>query len=282
MEEITKVCADCGKRKPLSEFYLNRNEKDGHSRICKIDAKLREEKRRRSKGIFPKDSVIIDDSSRRCRGCGQIKLNSEFTPRKDRRGGYRSSCRECVAKKSEIRRRAAGVLPYNESTDSSAYLGVFVGEDQIADLILRQWYKNVIHMPGGTFEHDFLVLDDGVLLKIEVKTSSRLHRRPGEYDRWQFNIDRNKTANWFLLIALNSFVDERTPFPKVEHIWYIPSYEVDTDKKYLTIGELTMKKWSKWERHIQDVKQCCNELRSEKAGDGYINLEPTSQQLVIK
>ena len=252
MLELTKVCADCGQRKLISEFYLNRNEKDGHSRICKIDAKLREENRRRAKGIFPKDSAVIDDNTRRCRRCNQIKLNLEFTPRKDRKGGYRSECKDCVAKKAESKRRAVGILPYNESINSSAYQGVFIGEDQIADLILRQWYKNVIHMPNGTFGHDFLILDEGILSKIEVKTGSRLHRRPGEHDRWQFNIAKNKTADWFLLIALNDLRDGKNALSRVEHVWYIPSHEMDTDKDYLTIGELTVNKWSKWEKSIPD------------------------------
>jgi len=250
MEENTKICADCGKRKPLSEFYLNKNEHDGHSRICKIDAKLREEKRRRSRGILPKNNPKIDDEHRRCSMCGHIKHNSEFAPRTDRKDSYRSECRYCTKKQAEYKRRQNGVLPYNKSVLSSAYVGIFVGEDCIADSILRQWYDNVIHMPPCTKGHDFLVLEDGNLIKVEVKTSSKL-KKSDSSDRWQFGISKNMVADKFLFIALNDFAQKSETSLNVAHVWYIPSYEIDTSKSFLTIGETTVDKWKKWEKIIE-------------------------------
>lgn len=249
MEENTKICADCGKRKPLSEFYLNKNERDGHSRICKIDAKLREEKRRRSKGILPKNKNRVSEDFKMCNTCGLIKPISEFYKRTDRENTYRFDCIECYSKTSEARRRSNGIVSYKENKNCHAYLGIHV-----AERVLSNIFKNVVRMKLGNPGYDF-ICNKGY--KIDVKAST-MTKRPDESPRWQFGIKNNKIADYFLCLAFDN-IEDLNP----RHLWLIPGSAVN-NQKYITVCENTVHKWSQWEKPIREVKRCCNVLKRKE------------------
>lgn len=85
--------------------------------------------------------------------------------------------------------------------------------------------------------------------KIDVK-SSTLHD-----ERWQFDIKQNKIADFFLCMAFDTREDL-----KPMHLWLIPGNTVNS-QKYITTGKNSVKKWSQWERPLDDVSACCNKLK---------------------
>lgn len=261
MTSLTKVCSDCNRRLPLDDFYKNKSMKDGHANVCKIDAKLREEKRRRSKGVPIKNRNRINGDFKKCGKCGLIKPISAFYKRTDRKNSYKSNCIDCCSEISEMRRRANGVMSYKENKNCHAYLGV-----HIAERVLSKIFKNVVRMKFKNPGYDF-ICNKGY--KIDVK-SSTMTKRPDEAPRWQFNIKNNKIADYFLCLAFDN-IDDLNPL----HLWLIPGNAVN-NQKYITVCENTVNGWFQWERPICEVRACCNALKSEEHGDGYINLESTS------
>jgi hypothetical protein len=253
MIEITKVCADCGKSKSLDEFYLNKNEKDGHARICKFDAKRREEERRRAKGIVPKPSAKINEEFRQCQGrCGLIKHVSEFYTRTDRKGGYKSECIACILEKRAQFRLDKGIVPYNLNKECSLYLGVHVSET-----VLSYKFHNVVRMPMNNPGYDFLC---GKGFKIDVKASTK-HNRNMTALGWQFEIAQNEIADYFLCIAYDNRED-LNPL----HVWLIPSEGI-CHLKYATISETTIYKWEQWELPINDVITWCDRMKKGDLND---------------
>ena len=246
-----KKCADCGLFKPLDEFYLNKREKDGRSRICKGDAKLREFNRRRAKGIPLKNESLVGDCLRICANCGQIKPLNMFYARSDRKG-HKSDCIECILKKRAAYRLSRGIRPYYENKDCPAYLGIHVAEQ-----VLSHYFKNVNRMPMGNQGFDF-VCDRG--FKIDVKASTGHNHHCKGRERWQFEIKRNTIADYFLCLAFDNREDLNP-----EHVWLIPGDAIN-DLKYATISETTLAKWSHWEKPLAKVISCCNILKEKNVG----------------
>jgi hypothetical protein len=236
--EATKVCKDCGLSKSLTEFYLNKNETDGHARICKEDAKRREYDRRRAKGIPLKNQAQVDENFRICGTCGLTKSVLEFYPRTDRKVGYKSDCIDCIIKKREKHRRSKGIQPFYENKECSQYLGVHIGEHQLAKELLESYFKHVpIQMKNNNRGFDFTV--DGY--RVQVKTGSMVgrHFKNGTLG-WQFCVYKNKVVDYFLLIA----IDDRDKLNKL-YSWLVPGTKLN-HLIYATISETTLGKWDKW------------------------------------
>lgn len=233
----TKICSNCHESRPISDFY-GRN--STWCRPCRLKAA---EINRRSLGIPSKRINFVNDGERKCTGCGRILPFSSFYTRKDRGSDNvtKSECKECIRKKREIYRRSKGMQHYSKNVDCSQYLGVHIGEDMIADTLLRGHYDNVVHMPFGTVGHDFVV-DGGI--KIDVKTRSRTDRNGGGYG-WVFEVDRNKIADYFLFIALS----DRDGLI-LDHVWIIPGHKVNS-QKYATVSESCVDKWRKFEYELR-------------------------------
>jgi len=242
MQDGTKVCADCGKRLPIDDFYKSKNCKDGHAYICKTDAKRREEERRRKRGVPIKNPNRISADMKKCAKCGMVKPISDFYKRKDRQDCYKSVCITCARNRAEQKRRENGVPSYTENTRCTAYLGIHV-----AERILSRIFKNVIRMQMGNKGYDFICSRG---YKIDVKSSTI-----NTNGRWQFDIGNNKMADFFLCLAFDNR-DNLNP----EHLWLIPGNAIN-NKKYITTCRSTANKWSQWERPIEEVVSCCNAMK---------------------
>lgn len=117
----------------------------------------------------------------------------------------------------------------------------------IAERVLSKIYPNVRVMPYNNIGFDFIC---GNGYKIDAKSSTM---RDGE--RWSFNINKNKIADYFLLIAFDNR-DDLNPI----YLWLIPGHVLN----HLTgtyISKTTLHKWIEYEQPLNKVVLCCDEMR---------------------
>jgi hypothetical protein len=147
-----------------------------------------------------------------------------------------------------------GVKPAAENKSSSLYLGCV-----IAETILSREFPGFKRMPNGNTGYDY---DCPKGYKIDVKSGCRLAFK-NRNDSWQFHINKNKIADFFLCIA---FDDRENLNP--EHIWLIPGGVVN-DKQTIVITDSPeiLAKWSQYERPLENVMNCCDKLRGENSND---------------
>lgn len=186
-----------------------------------------------------------------CNCCKKMKPFAEFYPRTDRGiGSYKSECKECIRKKREKTRRTQGIKSYKENKQCSMYLGIHIAEN-----LLFNFFENVIQMPMGNKGFDFVC---GKGYKVDVKASTRHNRNSRIAEGWQFEIGRNKIADYFLCLAF----DNRESL-NPEHVWLIPSSFIN-NLRFATVSETTLRRWSEWEQPIDKVVVCCNEIKRQK------------------
>lgn len=143
--------------------------------------------------------------------------------------------------------RKAGQLPFDENKECTSYFGIYIGEHDIAERVLNCLFKTVERMPYNNSKYDFVC--DGK--KIDVKSGCMLKTRNG----WQFCIDYNTIADYFLIIAF----DNREDLNQL-HIWLIPGHVLN-HLSGTTICPSTLSKWEEYELSLDDVITCCDESR---------------------
>lgn len=77
----TKVCAKCGKEKPIDQFHKRKSSKDGHRSYCK-DCENNVEQ-------------TVIKTSKVCSKCKQEKTIDQFFTSKQSKDGHRSDCKDC-------------------------------------------------------------------------------------------------------------------------------------------------------------------------------------------
>jgi hypothetical protein len=91
MENRMKTCRKCGESKPLSQYSLNKNSKDGKQSACKpcaaAAAKASYQKRKSRK--------IVEVEFKNCSVCNDVKNASEFYKRRASPDGLASYCKAC-------------------------------------------------------------------------------------------------------------------------------------------------------------------------------------------
>lgn len=131
--------------------------------------------------------------------------------------------------------------------DCSTFLGVVV-----AERVLSKVFKNVQRMAQGNPGYDFIC---GKGFKIDVKGSC-LRKK---LEQWNFHIERNQEADYFLCLAFDNRKD-LNPL----HIWLIPG-DVLNHLIGTSIARSTLEKWSKYELtdKLGDVLACCDTLKDQ-------------------
>ncbi len=242
----TKYCNGCKQDKPLSEFnFRHSGRKAGKPRprckTCECDA-----------GEAWRASLSA--KGQELRRLDAIKRSREWREKNQER--YLEMNRRYTQTHLKQRReyllawahRTGRARPMSDAKETGGWLGV-----QVAEFVLSKLFKNVIRMPNNNPGYDF-ICNHG--FKIDVKSSCRRvtqRQRP----HWSFHINKNKAADFFLCLAF----DDRESLSPL-HLWLIPRCEV-VDKTRLVITDAPeyLANWSKYERPIDKVVQCCNTLR---------------------
>lgn len=188
--------------------------------------------------------------TKQCSRCHKWKPVSEFGKNRSTKDGLHRVCRECARESTNQSSYRRGIRkPLGTNPDCASYLGVCV-----AERVLSHIFEHVTRMPFGNPGYDFTCRRG---YKIDVKSGCRYHRE-GWSDWWLFHIDKNTTADYFLLLA---FDDRKSLTP--EHVWLIPGSEV-SDRVSVGITESRLKKWAQYELHdkLEDVVKCCNAIRA--------------------
>lgn len=213
-------------------------------------------------------------SIKTCSKCGIAKTLDEFYKNKKGKYGKRSQCKECCDEKNrryyqkyperlkeksrkyrethvnEIRERK-GVTPMDQNKLCTQYLGVVVGER-----LCRHLFKDVEVMPNNNTGFD-IICNRGK--KIDVKAACTSFGKNGKNIHYQFRINKNVIADFFIFVAFDNRKD-LNPL----HLWMIPGSEINFKTKS-TISPSTIHKWDKWKRDIKDAQLCCNEIKKEES-----------------
>ena len=127
-----------------------------------------------------------------------------------------------------------------------AYLGIVIGER-----LIRHLFKDVEIMPFGFSGYD-MICNKGK--KIDVKTAC-IGLQNVKYPRWEFHIDYNTTADFFILVAFDNI-----EMLNLLHIWMIPGHILN-NQSGAQISLSTIHKWDKWKMDINDAQICCNKMK---------------------
>jgi hypothetical protein len=158
--------------------------------------------------------------------CGKMRLKSEI-----KEFGH---CRDCKNILMKINK------------DCSGYLGIYIAEG-----ILSSFFDGIERMPINNPGYDFLCRRG---YKIDVKSSCLLKNNRGNRTRWQFNINRNQIADYFLCIGFDNRVDIEP-----QGVWLIPG-ELVKNRETLSIGSVRTK-WSRFEKSLDKVLIECEKMR---------------------
>lgn len=209
----------------------------------------------------PPNPVI--DGKKLCPRCGQIKPTDAFSIH--HKGKYTglpfSWCKMCSRSATkrweqanpdhhiEYRQRVGITRPLENAKDCSTYLGVYV-----AERALSRFFDNIQRAPRCTPGYDFIC---GKGFKIDVKGACQIRHSSG-YPCWYFNIKQNKVADYFLCLAF----DTREDLNPV-HVWLIPGTDINCRTGlYIFAGPRSIARWKKYERPLDKVNTCCEEMRS--------------------
>jgi hypothetical protein len=96
-ESDSKVCPQCRRTLPRSDFHSNVRRPDGLAFYCKQCAAERSEASRRKRGIQPKrqSALPVPDGCKWCPDCDEIKPLAEFARTTGKQSGYHSYCLPC-------------------------------------------------------------------------------------------------------------------------------------------------------------------------------------------
>lgn len=195
-----------------------------------------------------------------CRICGETLTEDNWYPANKNKCYY--ICRSCSnAESLEWRKknpekteqliekcnRKFGRAPLNENRECPKFLG-----EHVAERVLRHVFKDVVQMPANNHGFDF-ICNHGK--RIDAK-SSCIHIEGGNRRiRWQFHINKNTIADYFVLLAF----DNRNDVNPL-HVWMFPGHVVNKQTT-ISISESTIDKWDEYRLDIDKVISCCNTIR---------------------
>jgi len=150
----------------------------------------------------------------------------------------------------------------SENKECTSYLGIHISERLLPNI-----FGSMIRMPYGNIGYDVTC---GKGLKIDVKSaclSKNINYGDVDniYDVFHFDINRNKIADYFLLIAFDN-----RHYLNPLHIWLIKADEIINtgklnDKKVLTIhnNHKSLKKYEKYEvkDKLDKLIECCDTIK---------------------
>lgn len=155
-------------------------------------------------------------------------------------------------------------LPMSKNENCTLYLGTHISEN-----VLSKVFEEVKRMPNGNRGYDFICKNG---CKIDVKSSSIDKTQ----NRWIFIINKNKIADYFLLIGY----DNRENLNPM-HIWLIKSDELIKNKEHIDVQfnnyvsfsiKNTFKSLKRFEKYelkdkLNEVTEICNKFKKIVSDD---------------
>lgn len=194
-----------------------------------------------------------------CRQCGDPLTDENWYPSYKRIDRY--DCKKCESDRNAKWRlenpdkyRAGAIknllkqghIPMGVNRACSSFLGVHIAED-----VLQNVFRNVERMPYGNPGYDF-ICGNGYL--IDSKASCE-RSQDGRHTSWQFRINKNTIADFFVLLAFDDR-DNTNPL----HVWMLPGHVVNNQIS-ISISESTIDKWDEYRLDINKVIRCCNAMK---------------------
>ena len=191
-----------------------------------------------------------------CRDCGVLLNDNNWYLSRQKKRDY--ICKKCINERIKQWQKANpdkaktiwtrnnrkhGNRPMSENRECSSFLGVYV-----AERVLSHVFANVHRMPINNPGYDFIC---GKGYMIDAKGSCL-----NKYGRWQFNINHNIIADYFLCLAFDNRKD-LNPL----HVWLIPGKKIN-HLRATGISLSTIHKWDKYRLDVSKVATCCNTLRN--------------------
>jgi Recombination endonuclease VII len=131
-----KVCPQCKRALPLTEFHRDRRRVDGLAFYCKACATARSEVSRRRRGIAPqkRSPVPVAEGLKWCPDCEQIKPVEDLPSTTTKASGRHSYCKPCHnARGRETRQRR-----YSGSREYHLRRRYGVGQKEFDELLAEQ------------------------------------------------------------------------------------------------------------------------------------------------
>jgi hypothetical protein len=183
-----------------------------------------------------------------CKRCGKLLSESNFHKHSGTRDRLDQRCKKC--KLDEL--HASGECkPYNQNKNCTLYLGINIAEKVIARLFKNYEHVSSINHPG----YDFIC---NLNKKIDVKSGCLTNVNKLKSQGWQFRINRNVIADYFLCVGF----DDREKLNPV-HIWFIPGEGVN-NRYVLTISnsDKVLSKWARYEKDVESLQECCETMKN--------------------
>jgi hypothetical protein len=92
-----KTCNYCKNNIELTNFYKNKNTKDGYTSLCKICYMSDE----RKETIKNQKKKLNEENNKICSTCKKVLNKEKFHKKKSKKDGLASQCRECCKKRKE-------------------------------------------------------------------------------------------------------------------------------------------------------------------------------------
>ena len=156
-------------------------------------------------------------------------------------------------------------LPMSKNKDCSQYLGIYICENKE---FLSKMINVIKSMKSNNPGYDIVCVRDK---KIDVKCGCLVNNVV-----WTFRIDKNKIADYFLMIAF----DDRENL-NVMHIWLVKGNSViekttwnseefivnEKDVASIGKGNISLKRWKKYEitnvYKLKEAQKLCNEFKNK-------------------
>jgi hypothetical protein len=200
-----------------------------------------------------KDAAEFNKNQARCRPCDK-KCKIDYRVKNIKRikayevKYYQENAEAMKRSNLEYKHRTGRQRLMSEAPDCAAYLG------DISEKALSKLFDNIQRMPYGFPGYDFIC---GRGFKIDAK--GRCLVSSNGKTRWVFQVRRNTIPDYFLLLAFDNRHD-LTPM----HVWLVPGNKInDHISVSISNSPRILAKWSEFEKPLDKVIACCNEMRDE-------------------
>jgi hypothetical protein len=205
------------------------------AKSLKREARLRDEK---------------ESGKKKCSMCRQVLPLSFFGVDNRAWDKLYYGCKKCSVMRQRNARYKKGAKPACENKSCSLWLGVVVAERLLANV-----FQHVERMPNGNRGYDMIC---GRGKKVDVKISVlRIDKRRSNAFSWDFDIHRNKIAEYFACVA----IDNRKSCTPL-HFWLIPGSVVNhLTRIAISNSERGINKWKQYEQPLDKVVAACDRMK---------------------